>query len=725
MALISAGVQVTVTDDSFFIPAAAATVPLIFIASASEKLQPNGVDSALGTFEENVVRTITSLDQSVKTYGMPVFREDSNSQALHGDCRNEYGLFALNQFLGVGNKAYVVRAGVNLNDDRGDIDALWERKTTHQVINSNDPYGPGASYILYSRVQDYIESFNVENGLIPTVQPYKTSVSKDEMLLLIEDVLDEVFGTSVEGLSVYFDDSTFKYTRPTFYEDQTAGPLDVYTNGFNSAPTQDYLGVIGEADLAETASTTPGWVLTKEITLADTNEADFRQHLVTYPDNVPAYVPKGIAFVDNSLMSPAVGSRIVRHDGGNWTGIVAGDKVVVSYAENPLNDGVYTVASVTQTVTTNDTIVLVLTDVVVAPPASPANDDNQATVKVFHNVTTGFFTADEARLFITDVSTWYELTLQYVNATTLGGTDAQRRKKIVTALQAVINSNTSIRSEQYEYNLIVAPGYHEVSDELVALAQEISEEAFVIGDTPMTLDPDAIVDWMGTTGRVSSTNVAYYYPHGLASNLDGHTVFCSSSGIALRTYTYNDTVSQLWFPPAGTQRGLVTGISNVGYVTGQLGSATTFNEVALNQGQRDNMYKYFTNLNPITFFPNRGIIIWGQKTSAPAASALDRVNVSRLLGYIKRQLRKNSMPFVFQPNDQMTRDQLKAAVDSFLADIVAKRGLYDFATICDESNNTPDRIDRNEMYLDVALKPMKAAEFIYIPIRVVATSASI
>lgn len=115
----------------------------------------------------------------------------------------------------------------------------------------------------------------------------------------------------------------------------------------------------------------------------------------------------------------------------------------------------------------------------------------------------------------------------------------------------------------------------------------------------------------------------------------------------------------------------------------------------------------------------------GQKTSASVPSAMDRVNVSRLMKYIKRQLRRYTLSFLFEPNDQLTRNNLKAVVDGFLGDLIVKRGLYDFATICDESNNTPDRIDRNEMYIDVILKPVKAAEFIYIPIRIVATGASI
>ena len=120
--LVSPGVSVTVTDESFFIPAAAPTVPLIFIATADEKLQPGGVLPAEGTYEHDVVRTVTSLNQSTQLYGIPSFLEDSGTgDQYHGDARNEYGLFALNQYLGIGNRAYVVRTNVNLNDNFDDM----------------------------------------------------------------------------------------------------------------------------------------------------------------------------------------------------------------------------------------------------------------------------------------------------------------------------------------------------------------------------------------------------------------------------------------------------------------------------------------------------------------------------------------------------------------------------------------------------------------------------
>ena len=114
--LVSPGVTVPVIDDSFYIPVSAPTVPLFFVASRAGKKQPNGITPAAGTNEHSVVRTVTSLGQSVQLYGVPYFWQDASGQAYHGDARNEYGLFALNQYLGVGNRAYVVRANVDLTD---------------------------------------------------------------------------------------------------------------------------------------------------------------------------------------------------------------------------------------------------------------------------------------------------------------------------------------------------------------------------------------------------------------------------------------------------------------------------------------------------------------------------------------------------------------------------------------------------------------------------------
>jgi len=122
-------------------------------------------------------------------------------------------------------------------------------------------------------------------------------------------------------------------------------------------------------------------------------------------------------------------------------------------------------------------------------------------------------------------------------------------------------------------------------------------------------------------------------------------------------------------------------------------------------------------INPISTIPGAGIVVYGQRTRAKNASSLDRVNVARLVAYLRRQLDLLARPFLFEPNDRITRNELKQSAESLLLELVGNRALYDYIVICDESNNTPARIDRNELYLDIAIEPVKAVEFIYIPLR--------
>jgi len=128
-------------------------------------------------------------------------------------------------------------------------------------------------------------------------------------------------------------------------------------------------------------------------------------------------------------------------------------------------------------------------------------------------------------------------------------------------------------------------------------------------------------------------------------------------------------------------------------------------------------------LNPIANFPLEGVVVFGQKSLHPFTSALDRVNVVRLVAYLRERFDEIARPLLFEQNDKLTRDRAVQLFESFLSDLLTKRALTDFAVVCDESNNTPIRIDRNELYIDVAIAPTKAVEFIYIPIRVVNTGA--
>ena len=176
-----------------------------------------------------------------------------------------------------------------------------------------------------------------------------------------------------------------------------------------------------------------------------------------------------------------------------------------------------------------------------------------------------------------------------------------------------------------------------------------------------------------------------------------------------------DSISFQWFAPAGTTRGVVQNASAVGHLT----TEGEFKAISLTQGQRDAMYT--AKLNPITTFPGQGTIVFGQKTLHATTSSLDRVNVARLVAYLRERFDEIARPFLFEINDAQTRARAKVVFERFLADILSRRGLNDFAVVCDETNNTPARIDRNEFYVDVAIEPSKAAEFIYVPIRLVNT----
>ena len=300
-----------------------------------------------------------------------------------------------------------------------------------------------------------------------------------------------------------------------------------------------------------------------------------------------------------------------------------------------------------------------------------------------------------------------------------------QRKSVVQALQATVNSNQDIRDEESrQFNLIATPGYPELIGEMITLNYDRRLTAFVVGDTPFRLTPDAtsLNEWATNVrlalednddGAVSFDEyMAMYYGSGFTSDNAGNNIVVPPSHMALRTIILNDQVAFPWFAPAGTRRGGVSNATSSGYIT----SEGEFKSVALNTGQRDTLYS--NAINPITFISGAGLVVFGQKTRARNASALDRVNVARLVVYLRGQLELLAKPYLFEPNDKITRDQVKAAADALLLELVALRALYDFLVVCDESNNTPARIDRNELYLDIAIEPVKAIEFIYIPLRI-------
>jgi hypothetical protein len=299
-----------------------------------------------------------------------------------------------------------------------------------------------------------------------------------------------------------------------------------------------------------------------------------------------------------------------------------------------------------------------------------------------------------------------------------------QRKVVVKALQATVNSNEQLRDEDGRiFNLIACPGYPELIGEMIGLNFDRGLTAFVIGDTPARLTPDAtsLLAWGNNANGALEDNdigaasfdeyMAMFYPWGFTSDNFGNNVAVPPSHMILRTISLSDQVSYPWFAPAGVRRGGITNATAVGYIS----SEGEFKSVALNNGQRDTLYE--TKVNPITFFTGTGLVNYGQKTRAKAASALDRINVARLVIYLRRQLSQLAKPYIFEPNDKITRDEIKGQVEALLLELVGQRALYDYLVVCDTSNNTPSRIDRNELWIDIAIEPVKAVEFIYIPLR--------
>jgi phage tail sheath protein FI len=319
-------------------------------------------------------------------------------------------------------------------------------------------------------------------------------------------------------------------------------------------------------------------------------------------------------------------------------------------------------------------------------------------------------------------ATWVTASGNKNNGSPYMGRQAQRRM-IVTAMRAAITASTEIREERFDFSLIVAPGYPELIADMVSLNNDRRNTAFVIGDTPLNLPANIVqlTNWSnGISGvygdglTIADPFLGVFYPAAATTDVQGNEIVQPASHMALRTFIRSDNVSFQWFAPAGVRRGLIDNATNIGFLS-TTGTTTTFIQTGVNQSLRDAMYPI--NINPMTVLPGVGLVCFGQKTRNPVSSALDRINVARLVNYLRTILAGVGNGFLFEPNDKITRDQIKQIVEGALNDLIAKRGISDYLVVCDTSNNTPDRIARNELYVDIAIEPTKAVEFIYIPIR--------
>jgi hypothetical protein len=271
--------------------------------------------------------------------------------------------------------------------------------------------------------------------------------------------------------------------------------------------------------------------------------------------------------------------------------------------------------------------------------------------------------------------------------------------------------NLLSNQDNYQFNSYFLPGLtNDTHTSQITTAINNTQQR---GDNILVIDPVPYASSItATTSEAASRNTSYatmYWPWLQIIDPDlGDRVWVPASTMIGGVYAYNDSVSEPWFAPAGINRG---GLTNVVRAERQLPASS-----------RDTLYE--ENVNPIATFPGTGVVVYGQKTLQRQASALDRVNVRRLLIALKSYIGQVAQTLVFEQNTAATRNNFLAAVNPYLESVQQRQGLYAFKVVMDDSNNTPDVIDRNQLVGAIYLQPTRTAEFIYLDFNVLPTGAT-
>ena len=264
-------------------------------------------------------------------------------------------------------------------------------------------------------------------------------------------------------------------------------------------------------------------------------------------------------------------------------------------------------------------------------------------------------------------------------------------------------------ADEYDVNMIWMPGLN-ASDHSV-LTNKLITACETRGDCFAVIDPclaKQSISTATTEGSGLDTSYAAMYWPWVQTSANNKFVWVPPSTLIPGIYAFNDKVAAEWYAPAGLNRG---GLETVVQA-----------ERKLTHANRDTLYE--DNVNPLATFPGEGVVVWGQKTLQKKASALDRVNVRRLLINLKKFIASTSKYLVFENNTAATRNRFLGSVNPYMEAVQQKQGLYAFKVVMDESNNTADLIDRNIMKGEIYLQPAKAAEFIVVDFNIMPTGAT-
>ena len=271
--------------------------------------------------------------------------------------------------------------------------------------------------------------------------------------------------------------------------------------------------------------------------------------------------------------------------------------------------------------------------------------------------------------------------------------------------------NAISNADEYDINMVVTPGvirrlHTSVTTKVIDMV-EARQDCFYIAD--FNAASDSIAQATTQAAAVDSNYAGTYYPWVKMVDTNTNKLISVPPSVLLpAVYASNDAIAAEWFAPAGLNRG------------GIVGAVSVLNR--LTHSERDTLYE--NKVNPIASFPGQGIVAFGQKTLQDKASALDRINVRRLLITVKKYIASTSRFLVFEQNTAATRGRFINTVQPYLEGIQQRQGLYAFKVVMDESNNTPDVVDRNILAGQIFLQPAKTAEFIVIDFNILPTGAS-
>jgi hypothetical protein len=268
--------------------------------------------------------------------------------------------------------------------------------------------------------------------------------------------------------------------------------------------------------------------------------------------------------------------------------------------------------------------------------------------------------------------------------------------------------------DEFKYNLLVAPGLMSdigsTSADAISLMDSIAQDR---GDMMVVFDSSKYNSQIGSvltnTAGYDTSYAATYWPW--VRTIDPSTanqVWVPASTMIPGVYAFNDNAAAPWFAPAGVNRGVLT--------------TTIQAERVLTQGNRDTLYQ--ANINPIATYTSNGVVVFGQKTLAKKKSALDRINVRRLLIELKSYISQVADTFVFEQNDTVTRNNFLSVINPYLASVQQQQGLTAYRVIMDETNNPPNVVDNNQLVGQIFLQPTRTAEFILLDFNILPTGAT-